>query len=86
MRICVVGAGFSGAVIARNLSEAGFQVLVIDEGFDGLARQQDRVRGIASRQATVTPDGHETAIAAFRRPRKPLGILAPFAVSIDECA
>lgn len=31
MRICVVGAGFSGAVIARSLSEAGFQVLVVDE-------------------------------------------------------
>lgn len=30
-RICLVGAGFSGAVIARELAEAGFPCLVIDE-------------------------------------------------------
>ncbi|RMH49729.1 MAG: UDP-galactopyranose mutase [Alphaproteobacteria bacterium] len=30
-RICLVGAGFSGAVIARELAEAGFRCLVIDE-------------------------------------------------------
>ncbi|MFT7026807.1 MAG: UDP-galactopyranose mutase [Paracoccaceae bacterium] len=30
-RICITGAGFSGAVIARRLAEAGFKVLVIDE-------------------------------------------------------
>lgn len=30
-RICAVGAGFSGAVIARELAEAGLKVLVIDE-------------------------------------------------------
>ncbi len=30
-RICAVGAGFSGAVIARELAEAGFRVLIIDE-------------------------------------------------------
>ncbi|WP_310618934.1 UDP-galactopyranose/dTDP-fucopyranose mutase family protein [Flexibacterium corallicola] len=30
-RICAVGAGFSGAVIARELAEAGFKVLVVDE-------------------------------------------------------
>ncbi|PLX35863.1 MAG: UDP-galactopyranose mutase [Hyphomicrobiales bacterium] len=30
-RICIVGAGFSGAVIARELAEAGHQCLVIDE-------------------------------------------------------
>lgn len=31
LRIGIVGAGFSGAVIARELAEAGFSVLVIDE-------------------------------------------------------
>jgi UDP-galactopyranose mutase len=31
MRYCIVGAGFSGAVIGRALAEAGHQVLVIDE-------------------------------------------------------
>jgi UDP-galactopyranose mutase len=31
MRYCVVGAGFSGAVLARALAEAGHQVLVVDE-------------------------------------------------------
>jgi UDP-galactopyranose mutase len=31
MKFCVVGAGFSGAVIARALGEAGFDVVVIDE-------------------------------------------------------
>jgi UDP-galactopyranose mutase len=31
MRFCVVGAGFSGAVIGRALAEAGHKVLVIDE-------------------------------------------------------
>ncbi len=30
-RICIVGAGFSGAVIARELAEAGHKCLVIDE-------------------------------------------------------
>jgi UDP-galactopyranose mutase len=30
-RICIVGAGFSGAVIARDLSENGIKCLVIDE-------------------------------------------------------
>jgi len=30
-RICLVGAGFSGAVIARELAEAGLPCLVIDE-------------------------------------------------------
>ena len=30
-RICVVGAGFSGAVIARELTGKGFKVLVVDE-------------------------------------------------------
>lgn len=30
-RICVVGAGFSGAVIARELTRKGFKVLVVDE-------------------------------------------------------
>lgn len=31
MRFCCVGAGFSGAVIARTLAAAGCQVLVVDE-------------------------------------------------------
>ncbi len=31
MRYCIVGAGFSGAVIGRALAEAGREVLVIDE-------------------------------------------------------
>jgi UDP-galactopyranose mutase len=31
MRYCIVGAGFSGAVIGRTLAEAGQKVLVIDE-------------------------------------------------------
>jgi UDP-galactopyranose mutase len=31
MRYCIVGAGFSGAVVGRALSEAGHKVLVIDE-------------------------------------------------------
>lgn len=31
MRICVVGAGFSGSVIARRLAEKGFPILVVDE-------------------------------------------------------
>lgn len=31
MRFCVVGAGFSGAVVARRLAEAGHGVLVVDE-------------------------------------------------------
>jgi len=31
MRYCVVGAGFSGAVIARRLADAGHRVLVVDE-------------------------------------------------------
>jgi UDP-galactopyranose mutase len=31
MRYCIVGAGFSGAVIGRALAEAGHNVLVIDE-------------------------------------------------------
>jgi UDP-galactopyranose mutase len=31
MRYCIVGAGFSGAVIARELAEAGHAVLVVDE-------------------------------------------------------
>lgn len=31
MRFCCVGSGFSGAVIARSLAEAGHAVLVIDE-------------------------------------------------------
>jgi UDP-galactopyranose mutase len=31
MRFCIVGAGFSGAVIGRALAEAGHKVLVIDE-------------------------------------------------------
>ena len=31
MRYCIVGAGFSGAVIGRALAEAGHEVLVVDE-------------------------------------------------------
>lgn len=31
MRYCIVGAGFSGAVIGRALAEGGYKVLVIDE-------------------------------------------------------
>ena len=31
MRFCIVGAGFSGAVLARNLAEAGHQIVVVDE-------------------------------------------------------
>lgn len=31
MKFCVVGAGFSGAIIARHLSEKGHDVLLIDE-------------------------------------------------------
>ena len=31
VRYCIVGAGFSGAVIGRALAEAGHKVLVIDE-------------------------------------------------------
>lgn len=30
-RICIVGAGFSGAVIARQLAEHGYAILVVDE-------------------------------------------------------
>jgi len=30
-KVCIVGAGFSGAVIARELAEAGIESLVIDE-------------------------------------------------------
>lgn len=31
MKFCVVGAGFSGAVIARHLAERGHEVIVVDE-------------------------------------------------------
>lgn len=31
MRFCVVGAGFSGAVVARHLAEKGYKVLSLDE-------------------------------------------------------
>src|SRR6202044_3450274 len=31
MRYCIVGAGFSGAVIGRALAQAGHDVLVVDE-------------------------------------------------------
>ena len=31
MRYCIVGAGFSGAVLARRLAEAGHKILVVDE-------------------------------------------------------
>jgi len=31
MRFCIVGAGFSGAIVARHLSDKGHQVLLIDE-------------------------------------------------------
>ncbi|MBS1066947.1 UDP-galactopyranose mutase [Gluconobacter kondonii] len=31
MRFCIVGAGFSGAIIARHLSEKGHKVLLLDE-------------------------------------------------------
>ena len=31
LRICIVGAGFSGAVIARELADKGYRALVIDE-------------------------------------------------------
>lgn len=31
MRYCIVGAGFSGAVLARRLAERGLSILVIDE-------------------------------------------------------
>src|SRR3984957_13949474 len=31
MRYCIVGAGFSGAVIGRALAQAGNEVLVVDE-------------------------------------------------------
>ncbi len=31
MRYCIVGAGFSGAVIGRALAEAGHRILIIDE-------------------------------------------------------
>ncbi|SFO79823.1 UDP-galactopyranose mutase [Cohaesibacter marisflavi] len=31
LRICIVGAGFSGAVIARELADKGYRTLVIDE-------------------------------------------------------
>jgi len=31
MKILVVGAGFSGAVMSRQLAEAGHKVLVIDK-------------------------------------------------------
>src|ERR1700684_4187925 len=31
MRYCIVGAGFSGAVIGRALAQAGHEVLVVDE-------------------------------------------------------
>jgi len=30
-KVCIVGAGFSGVVIARELAEAGIESLVIDE-------------------------------------------------------
>jgi hypothetical protein len=62
------------------------QVLVINEGFDLLSRQQDGMRGLASRQASVAPDGHKAAFAAFRCSRKPFGVLAPFAAAINKRA
>lgn len=31
MRFCIVGAGFSGAILARHLSEKGHKVLLLDE-------------------------------------------------------
>lgn len=31
MRILIVGAGFSGAIIARNLAEAGYEIDIIDK-------------------------------------------------------
>jgi len=31
MKFCVVGAGFSGAIIARHLSETGHHVVILDE-------------------------------------------------------
>ncbi|MBS1055118.1 UDP-galactopyranose mutase [Gluconobacter kondonii] len=31
MRFCIVGAGFSGAIIARHLSERGHKILLLDE-------------------------------------------------------
>ena len=31
MRFCIVGAGFSGAVLARRLAEAGHESVVLDE-------------------------------------------------------
>ncbi len=46
-RVCIVGAGFSGAVLARRFSEAGIQSLVIDER-DHVAGNCHTVRDTAS--------------------------------------
>jgi hypothetical protein len=61
-------------------------VVISDEVAKLFASQQDSPGRVPTNQATIPPDRHKTRLALRERFGQPIGVLAPLATAIDECA
>ena len=62
------------------------QLPLVNEGLDLLPLEQQCATWVPADETLVPPDGHESRVIASYRSSQPVGILAPLATAIDECA